>query len=239
MEAQIAAENAPIPGLEDKALVNGWTVTDAPDLSADDAEGCICRVALGIHSVSDNDKTRRQRFRQLFLAPSELGPTYLQYEASRVVHCYRGQEDGREFLLGNAFFDIQFFMGSTAAYGKTVPPPEELSSGFCVLRVHTTGQWLQLIPAIKGWLSRGKDGLGHADLDAGYTAYCPDRQSARGMVGPEMAALVASRDDWGVSINRSVLVCVTRDPLSSGTHAEQLVVATVRIADLLQAGSTR
>jgi hypothetical protein len=54
------------------------------------------------------------------------------------------------------------------------------------------------------------------------------------MVGPELASLVASRDDWGLSINRSVLACVTRDPLSSGSDAEQLLAATVHIAGLLQ-----
>jgi hypothetical protein len=234
METRIAAENASVPGLEEWALANGWTGTDAPELGVEDAEGCICRVALGIHSVSDIDKTRRQRFRQLFLSPSELGPTYSQYQAPRVVHCYRGDADSRQVLVGSAFYDIQFFMGSAAAYGKTTPPPEELSSGFCVVRIPTTGQWLQLIPAIKGWLSRGKDGLGYADLDARYAAYCPDRQLARRTVGPEIASLVASREDWGLSINGSVLACVTRDPLSSGSDAEQLVAATVRIAELMQ-----
>jgi hypothetical protein len=61
-------------------------------------------------------------------------------------------------------------MGSAAGYGKTTPPPEELSAGFCVVRIPIAWQWLQLIPAIKGWLSRGTDGLGYADLDAGYAA---------------------------------------------------------------------
>jgi hypothetical protein len=234
MAARVTAQDAPIAGLDQCASVNGWTPLDAPDLHADALDGCICRVALGIHAVTDDDKNRRQRFRQLFLEPSQLGPTYSPYEQLRLVHCYQGSADGRGFVVGNAFYDIRFFQGP-AGYGGPNPPPEALGAAFCALQLATPRPWVQLIPAIKGWLSGGKDGLGYADLDARFTAYCANRDLARRTVGPAMASVVASRDDWGLTINRTGLACVTRDPLAAGNDAETLVAATTRIADLLPA----
>src|SRR5580704_15612638 len=94
MAARVSAQDAPIADLDQRASLNGWTPLDTPDLHAEDLDGCICRVALGIHAVTDDDKTRRQRFRQLFLEPSQLGPAYSPYEQLRLVHCYQGVADG-------------------------------------------------------------------------------------------------------------------------------------------------
>jgi hypothetical protein len=138
MAARVAAEDAPVAGLEQSASASGWTPIDAPDLHADDADGCICRVALGIHAVADADKTRRQRFRQLFLEPSQLGPTYSPYEQLRLVHCYQGAAAGRGFVVGNACYDIRFFQGS-AGYGGPTPPPEELGAAFCAVHLPARG----------------------------------------------------------------------------------------------------
>ena len=234
VDARFAAQDAPLPGLGEIAVANGWTPLDAVDMSADDADGCICRVALGIHAVSDSDKVRRQRFSQLFLDHSQLGPTYGPYERLRLVHCHQGQADGFGFVVGNAFYDIRFFQGP-AGYGGPMPPPEELGAAFCAIRLPALWPWVQLVPAIKSWLSRSGNGLGYPDLDARYTAYSPNRDHARRMVSPEMAAMVASRDDWGLTIHRAVLACVTRDPLSSGREAEQLVASATRISSLLPA----
>lgn len=232
MSARVAAQDIPIAGADQSAAASGWTPIDAPDLSADQADGCICRVALGVHAVRDTDKTRRQRFGQLFLEKSQLGPAYGPYEQLHLVNCYRGAAEGRSFIVGNAYYDIRFFQGP-AGYGGPTPPPEELAAAFCAVYLPAPWPWVQLIPAIRGWLSRGKDGLGYADLDAAYTAYCPNRDVARRIVGPTIASLVASRDDWGVTLNRTVLACVTRDPLSSGRDAEQLVAVTTQMAALL------
>jgi hypothetical protein len=235
MAARVATQDAPVPGLGQSAAANGWSPVDAPDLHADDADGCICRVALGIHATQDTDKTRRERFSQLFLDHSQLGPTYSPYEQLRLVHCYGGGADGQRFVVGTAFYDIRFFQGP-AGYGGPAPPPEELGAAFCAVQLPTPWPWVQLIPVIKGWLSRSPHGLGYPDLDARYTAYCPNPDNARRLVSEEMASMVAGRDDWGLTINRRVLACVTRDPLSSGTDAEQLVAATTRMAALLPAG---
>jgi hypothetical protein len=233
MAARVQAESAPVPGLDQVAAANRWTPV-APPVLTDEDVGCICRVALGTHGVVDPDKRRRQSFSQLFLAPSEKGPTYAQYEQARLFHCYRGEYNGRAFVVGNAFYDIQFLFGP-AGYSGPMGTPDELGVAFCAVPLPAPFPWVQLIRATKAWLPGHNNGLGYPDLDAYYTAFCPNRNLARRVVGPELASLVASRGDWGLSLHRATLACVTAAPIASGNDAGQLVAAATYIASLLPA----
>jgi hypothetical protein len=81
---------------------------------------------------------------------------------------------------------------------------------------------------MRGWLPSGRKGLGYPDLDARYDTFTPNPDIARRIVSPEIASLVASRDDWGLSLNWAAMACVTAAPIviapgsarrASGHHA--------------------
>jgi hypothetical protein len=234
LAARVAAESAPVPGLDQMAAANRWMAVGPPVLSDEDI-GCICRVALGTHGVTDPDKRRRQFFSQLFLEPSMHGPTYAQYEQARLVHCYQGEFNGRAFGVGNAFYDIPLLFGPAGYGGGPMGAPDELGAAFCAVSLPAPFPWVQLIRAAKAWFPGSNNGLGYPELDAHFTAFCPNRNLARRIVGPEIASLVASRGDWGLSLHRATLACVTAAPIASGNDAAQLVAATTRMVGLLPA----
>jgi len=231
MAARVAAERSPVTGLAEMASLNAWRPADPPTVDEEDVQ-CICRLALGTHGVVDPDKKRRGWFSQMFQGTSTTGPMYNQYEAARLVNCYQGEVDGRSFVVGNAFYDIQFLV-RPAGYSGPMAAPDELGVAFCAVALPTPWPWVQLILAMRGWLPSSKRGLGYPDLDAHYDVFSPNKDIARRIISPEIAALVAGRDDWGLSLHRATLACVTAAPISSGSDAQALVVATTRIAGLL------
>jgi hypothetical protein len=226
--ARIDAQSAAIPALDQCAAVNRWTPVPNPGLSEEDI-GSVCRVAMGTKSVLDTDKSRRQRFRTRFLETSHTGPV-IPYVQARLLHCYQGGAETRDFIVGNACFDIDTirppagFMGSVAA-------PEDLSVAFCAVPLTVTLPWVQLIRSLKSWIPGGDSGLGYPDLDAHYTAFCSSREQARRIIDAEVASLVATRDDWGLSVIRSSVLLVAFEPLSTGIDSQELVAAAIRIAD--------
>jgi len=225
--ARIAAQSVPIPALDQVAAFNRWTPVEAPTLSEEDI-GSICRVAMGTKSVFDPDRSRRQRFRTRFLETSHTGPV-IPYVQARLLHCYEGEHDTRNFVVGNACFDIDTIR-APAGFNGAVAAPEDLSAAFCAVPVAITVPWVQLIRSLKSWIPGGDSGLGYPDLDARYTAFCGNRDLARRIIDPEVASLVATRDDWGLLVNRSTLVLVAYEPLSTGIDAQELVAAAARIA---------
>ena len=188
---------------------------------------------MGTHGVVDPDKKRRQWFRQLFL-PVPYSPAYSQYKEARLVDCYQGEAAGRAFVVGNAIYDIQFML-RPAGYSGPMAAPDELGVAFCAATLPTPWPSVPLILAMSGWLPSGRKGLGYPDLDAHYDAFTPNPDIARRIVSPEIAFLVASRSDWGLSLNRAAVACVTAAPVASGPDAQQLVAAATRIASLLPA----
>jgi hypothetical protein len=231
LAAREAAQDAPIPGLDAAAKAGRWEgPLPDPSLDADDTIGCIGRLNLGLHGAHDPDRRRRSQARQQFLG--NTSPTYCPLPPPRLVHCYGGQAGGRSFVVGNAHY-TSAYLQPPAGYGGPMPPGDELAAAFCALRLDGPWHWVQIIPAIRGWLSGKNDSSGHPALDARYTTYCTDRTHARQIVGPALAAFVASRDGWAFSLYGSVLACVTIDPLATGQDAEQLVDATARAAAML------
>ena len=229
---RVVVEHTPVPGLDQIAALNGWTAVSPPDLD-EGAVGCICRLALATHGVFDPDKKRRDWFRQLFIAVP-YSPAYSQYEAVRLVNCYSATVDGRSVIVGNAFFDIQF-MVRPSGYGGPMAAPDELGAAFCAAPLATQWPSVQLAPAMRGWLSSKGNGLGYADLDAHFDAFARNKDIARRIITPDMASLVAGREDWGFSLHQSTLVCVTAAPLAAGSEGQQLVESTAHIASLLPA----
>ncbi len=227
--ARVVVESQPRYALSQVAAANGWTPTDNPGLT-DEEVGCICRVAVGTHAVMDPDKTLRQALARLYSRTSETGQTFT-YHAARLLHCYAGEINDRRFVVGNAFFDIQT-VNATAASSGQVAAPEELAVGFCTTSLPLTLPWMQLIRSIKSWFG-GKNGLGYPDLDERYTAWGGNKDLARHIIGPEIASLVASRDDWGVLVNRTTLAVVTANPLSTGVDAQELVIAAMQVVSLI------
>jgi hypothetical protein len=96
---------------------------------------------------------------------------------------------------------------------------------------------VQLIRSIKSWLG-GKSGLGYPDFDERYTAWGGSKDLRRHIIGPEIASLVASRDDWGLLVNRTTLALVTANPLSTGVDAQDLVTAATRVVSLIPSDPT-
>jgi hypothetical protein len=223
--ARVVVESQPRPALSQAAAANGWTPTDASGLT-DEEVGCICRVAVGTHAVLNPDKTLRQALTRLYSRTSETGPTFT-YHAARLLHCFAGEIDDRRFVVGNAFFDIQT-VNPTAATSGQVAAPEEIAAGFCATPLPLTLPWVQLIRSIKSWLG-GKGSLGYPDLDERYTAWGGNKNLRRHIIGPEIASLVASRDDWGLLVNRTTLALVTANPLSTGVDAQDLVSAAMHV----------
>jgi hypothetical protein len=227
--ARAVAESQPRPALSQVAASNGWTPTDNLGLT-DEEVGCICRVAVGTHAVMDPNKTLRQALARLYLQTSELGPTFT-YHAARLFHCYEGKINDQAFVVGNAFFDIQT-VNATAASSGQVAAPEEIAAGFCTAPLPLTLPWVQLVRSIQSWFG-GKNGLGYPDLDERYTVWGGNKDLARRIIGPEIASLVASRDDWGVLVNQTTLALVTANPLSTGVDAQELVTAATHVVGLI------
>ena len=235
MAARVAAEHTPVPGLAQMASLNGWQPADPPSVDEESVQ-CICRLAMGTHGVVDPDKRRRGYFKNMF--QQGMGsPMYNQFEAARLVNCYQGEVDGRSFVTGNAFYDIQTLL-RPAGYSGPIAAPDELGVGFCAVALPSPWPWVQLILGITAWLPSNKEGLGYPDLDAQYHVFSPNRDIARRIISPEIASLVASRGDWGLSLHGTTLACVTASPIFSGSDAQALVAATTRIAGLLPASPT-
>jgi hypothetical protein len=232
--ARVVVESQPRPALSQAAAANGWSPTDDPGLT-DEEVGCLCRVAVGTHAVIDPDKRLRQALSRLYTRTSETGPGFT-YHAVRLLHCYAGELDNRRFVVGNAFFDIQTVMATAASSGQ-VAAPEEIATGFCATSLPFTLPWVQLIRSIKSWLG-GKSGLGYPDFDERYTAWGGTKDLRRHIIGPEIASLVASRDDWGLLVNRTTLALVTANPLSTGVDAQDLVTAATRVVSLIPSDPT-
>jgi hypothetical protein len=112
-----------------------------------------------------------------------------------------------------------------------VAAPEDLSVAFCALPLTVTLPWVQLIRSLKSWIPGGDSGLGYPDLDARYTAFCSNGDLARRIIDPEVASLVATREDWGFLVIRSTVALVAYEPLSTGIDAQELVAAAARVSD--------
>lgn len=235
MAAKVAArsdaQSAPVPALDQTAAANGWLPATVTSMTDEDI-GCICRVALGTHGATDPDKYRREGFRNLFMTPPATGPTYMQYSRALLTHCYEGTADSQRFLVGDAFFDIEIGM-PPAGYRGPIATPEELAVAFCAVTLPAPLPWVKLIRTMKSWIPNHSGSLGHAELDSLYTSFWPVRGVARRIIGPEVAALVASRDDWGLLVNRATLICVASAPISTGTDAQELAASAIRIASLM------
>jgi len=229
--ARADAESAPVSALDQTAAANGWVAVAVTPMTDEDI-GCICRVALGTHGATDPDKYRREGFRNLFMTPPATGPTYMQYSRALLTHCYEGTVDSRRFFVGDAFFDIEIAT-PPAGYSGPIATPEELAVAFCAVTLPAPLPWLQLIRTMKSWIPNHSGSLGYPELDSLYTSFCPVRGAATRIVGPEVAALVASRDDWGLLVNRATLICVASGPFSTGTDAQELVTSAIRIANLM------
>ena len=86
---------------------------------------------------------------------------------------------------------------------------------------------------MRSWIPNHSGSLGYPELNSLYTSLCPVRGVAGRIIGPEVAALVANRDDWGLLVNRATLICVASAPISTRTHAQELAASAIRIASLM------
>jgi hypothetical protein len=236
------------PGLPFAGLRQGDQVkVDADPVSL---AGYAGNLARNLHWVRDPD--RHVRNLTAMVAPDTsifFGPAECPGQPPRLLHCYRVNVDGTEFVVGNCYLSLG--IGTASGYHGPIPDARYLASAFCAasLRDAIAG-FIQVVPRPRT-LGSGPPGTksGFPELDQHYVVLSSlvTTKSRSKLVrrlqfelpeqpdplGPQLAVFIAQRDDWAFSLDRGLLVCSTFEPLRSGDEAQRLVTDTVRAVGLV------
>jgi hypothetical protein len=270
--AQRAAEDRPVPGLDDVARGEGWRgplidplltpglpyggrvpaehpLANHPLVGQFTAQarpaslaGFAGNLTMHLHSVLNADKTLRS---STTFQSDGAGPDYCPGGPPRLVHCYRAQVGGSEFVVGNCYLTLE---GDSDSYRGVAFDLGYIGSAFCAASLpQAILGHVQVVPRERAVI-RGGNESGFPELDEGYRTFAPFgpgtrsriARAARAMLpdqadplGPQLATFIASRGDWAFTIHSGLLVCATLERLRSGEQARQLVADTARATALI------
>jgi hypothetical protein len=163
----------------------------------------------------------------------------------RLVNCYRAQVRGAQYLVGNCWCTLRE-VEDESGFGY-------VGSAFCAAALDRMAfPGFQVVPRGSTRRSSGT-AAGHPGFDASYQVRTGAQLGAVSravmsrapllaplaqrppdiLLGPELAAYIATRADWGFSIDLGMLVCVTLEPLQTGEQARRLISDTARAVSLL------
>lgn len=217
--ARRAAEDRPVPGLDQVALDEGWQGPLADPLltpglpyggkvpawhplashpllgqftaRAEPASvaGFAGNLTMHLHSVLNANKTLRSSATLPF---DDAGPESCAGGPPRLVHCYRARAGGTELVVGNCYLTLE---GDSDNDRAVVFDLGYIGSAFCAASLpQAILGHVQVVPRERAVI-RGGNKSGFPELDEGYRTFAPFGPGARSRIARAARARLPDQAD--------------------------------------------
>jgi hypothetical protein len=221
--AEYAAENAPIPGLAEVIVEEGWrgpladpvltpglpfagilpanhplaggVARDQPLANAQPVSPSpyAANLTVRLHSALSPHKWMKGRFRGMD-TESVSQPDYLPVPRPRLVHCYRADVGGVPVVVGNCYLTLDVGDVGTG-YRGPMPDLGYIGSAFCAVSLSTAvAGRVQVVPKEKSLFGVGLKS-GFAELDNRYSTVAQSPKRSRSKVLQRMQQLLPDEPD--------------------------------------------